>query len=156
LFVACLLPEQPSLADYVAARVVVVDRQSAKVLGSIGLPNGATGARGIAISPDGKWAFVTHILARFTVHTSQPEQGWINTNALSILDVAAQKLHATVLLDDVDHGAANPWAVAVSADSKALFVTHAGTHELSVINLPAMFARIAAAEDDPINRLSFL
>src|SRR5581483_8857691 len=119
-------------------------------------PNGATSAGGIAISPDGKWAVVTHILSRFTVHTTQPEQGWINTNALSILDVKLQKLHATVLLDDVDNGAANPWAVAVSADSKTLFVTLAGTHELSVIEIPAMLRRIAASEDDPVNRLSFL
>jgi mono/diheme cytochrome c family protein len=156
LFVTCLLPEQPALAAYVAARVVVVDRTSGKVVSSIGLPNGATSARGIAISPDGRWAFVAHILARFTVHTSQAEQGWMNTNAVSILDVRARKLYATVLLDDVDHGAANPWAVAVSADSKTLFVTHAGTHELSVIDIRAMLKRIAESPDDPINRLSFL
>jgi mono/diheme cytochrome c family protein len=156
LFITCLLPEQSSLAPYVAARVVVVDTAAAKAISSIGLPNGATGVRGIAVSPDGKWAFVTHILARYTVHTTQPEQGWINTNALSILDVKSLKRHATVLLDDVDNGAANPWAVAVSADSRTLFVTHAGTHELSVIDIPAMLRRIAESEDDPANRLSFL
>jgi hypothetical protein len=156
LFVACLLPEQASTAPHIAARVVVVDTATGAVERSILLPNGSTGVRGIATSPDGRWAFVTHILARYTVHTSQIEQGWINTNAVSILDVPGRKLHATFLLDDVDNGAANPWAVAVSADSKRLFVTHAGTHELSVIDIPALLYRVAEAGSDAVDRLSFL
>jgi len=157
IFVACLLPEQAATAEHVGARVVVVDRAARRVTRSILLPSGSTGLRGIAISGDGRWAFVTHLLARYTVHTAQLEQGWMNTNALSILDVGRQKLHATVVLDDLDCGAANPWGVAVSPDSRTLYVTHAGTHELSVIDVDAMLKRIAAAPaGEPANRLSFL
>ena len=156
LFVACHLPEQAATAARVAARIVVVDTASRTPAASILLPNGATGVKDIAVSPDGRWAFVTHILARYTVHTSQLEQGWMNTNAVSILDVRARKWHGAALLDDVDNGAANPWGVAVSADSKKLYVTHAGTHELSVIDVPAMLARIAAAGEESMDRLSFL
>jgi len=102
-------------------------------------------------------AFVTHILARYTVHTTQLEQGWMNTNAVSVLDLGRRKLHATVLLDDVDRGAANPWGVAVSPNSKTLYVTHAGTDELSVIDVAAMLGRVAAAAPgEPANHLSFL
>jgi len=155
-FVADLLPEQPSTAEHVASRVSVRDSESGRLITSILLPNGSTGVRGLAISPNGKWAFATHILARYTVHTTQLEQGWINTNALSIINVPGRMLHATVLLDDVDDGAANPWAVAVSPDSRTVYVTHAGTHELSVIDLPALLARIDGHEGDPANRLSFL
>ena len=39
---------------------------------------------------------------------------------------------------------------------RRLYVTHAGTDELSVIEIPALLRRIAEAEDDPANRLSFL
>lgn len=157
IFVACLLPEQAALDSHVAARVVVVDAAARKVAASILLPSGSTAARGITVSPDGRWAFVTHLVARYTVHTTQVEQGWMNTNAVSILDVRRKRLHATVVLDDLDRGAANPWGVAVSPDSKTLYVTHAGTHELSVIDIPAMLERIAASPADaPANRLSFL
>ncbi len=156
VYVTCHLPEQPALADHVAAKVAVLDIQSRAVSAVILLPNGSTGVRSLAISPDGRHAFVPHLLARYTLHTTQLEQGWMNTNALSIIDVAAQRLRATVLLDDVDHGAANPWAVAVSPDSTTLYVTHAGTHEISLIDLPALLDRIATSEVDPSTQLSFL
>jgi DNA-binding beta-propeller fold protein YncE len=157
IFVACLLPEQAMLDAHVAARVVIVDAPGRRVAGSISLPDGSTGVRGIAVSGDGRWAFVTHILARYTVHTTQLEQGWMNTNAVSVLDLGRRKLHATVLLDDVDRGAANPWGVAVSPNSKTLYVTHAGTDELSVIDVAAMLGRVAAAAPgEPANHLSFL
>ncbi|MCH5373998.1 MAG: c-type cytochrome, partial [Planctomycetes bacterium] len=61
---------------------------------------------------------------------------------LSIVDVPARKLFATVLLDDVDHGAANPHGVA--CDGNRLVVTHAGTHEVSAINADALHEKLAA------------
>ena len=39
------------------------------------------------MSPDGRFAYVTHILSRYQVPTTQLERGWMNTNALSILDL---------------------------------------------------------------------
>ena len=50
-----------------------------------------------------------------------------------------------MLLDDVDAGAANPWGVACTADGATLCVTHAGTHELSVINTADLMKKLAAA-----------
>jgi mono/diheme cytochrome c family protein len=50
----------------------------------------------------------------------------------------------SVLLDDVDRGGANPWATAWSEDGLWLCVTHAGTHELSVIDFPALLKKLAA------------
>jgi mono/diheme cytochrome c family protein len=57
----------------------------------------------------------------------------------------------TVLLDNVDSGAANPWGVAWSADSKTVCVALAGTHELSVTDFPGLLAKLAKlpAELDP-------
>jgi len=102
LFVANLLPAGAADADYVAAEVSVIDTATRKVTGTIQLPNGSTGLRGICVSPDGKHAYVTHILARYQLPTTQLERGWMNTNALSIIDVSKCKLLNTVLLDDVD------------------------------------------------------
>jgi mono/diheme cytochrome c family protein len=92
----------------------------------------------------------------------------MNTNALSVIDTARKKLVNTVLLDDVDLGAANPWDVTCTADGKYICVTHAGTHELSVIDRAAMhekLEKVAAGEKvsevslsaaDVPNDLSFL
>jgi len=71
----------------------------------------------------------------------------MNTNALSIINAKSRQLVDTVLLDDVDYGAANPWAVACTGDSKYICVTHAGTHELSVIDAAAMLDKIKKHHD---------
>lgn len=168
LFVTNELPAGASDGDYAAAEISVIDTASNKVISAIQLPNGSTAVKDITISPDGKHAYATHILARYQLPTTQLERGWMNTNALTIIDVPAKKYVNTVLLDDVDLGAANPWSVACTADGKFICVTTAGTHELSVIDrakLHDKLARAAAGEkvsdasssaDDVPNDLSFL
>ncbi|MEI7836917.1 MAG: SMP-30/gluconolactonase/LRE family protein, partial [Planctomycetota bacterium] len=168
LFVANLLPAVPADADYVSAAVTVIDPRKNAVIGQIALPSGSTALRGMTMAADGKTLFVTHTLGRYQLPTTQLERGWMNTNALSVIDVAGRKLVNTVLLDDVDLGSANPWGLAVGADGKALVVAQSGTHEISVIDLPGLMDRLAkvakgekvtsvsAAAADVPNDLSFL
>ncbi len=144
LFVGNQLPHGPANGDSVACNVSVIDARKSAFEIDIRLPNGSTGLQGITVSPDGRFVFVSHILARYTVPTTQLERGWINTNAVSIIDARYRTLTETVLLDDVDHGAANPWAIACTSDGKLLCVTHAGTHELSVIELRPLLDKIFA------------
>ena len=92
--------------------------------------------REVKISPDGRLAAVTHNLARFQLPTTQLDRGWMNTAALTLIDVATLSVINTVLLDDLDRGAANPWAIGWAPDGRTLVVTHAGTHDLSVIDVP--------------------
>jgi mono/diheme cytochrome c family protein len=66
----------------------------------------------------------------------------MNTNALSVIDATQRKLLNTVLLDDVDLGAANPWGVTTTADGKMICVSHAGTHELSVIDADGLLDKL--------------
>jgi len=144
LFVANHLPAGRSDQDVVAAAVSVIDARARAVLKHIPLPSGSTLLRGVCVSPDGRFAAVTHVLARFHLPTTQLERGWIMTSALSLIDVARMQLLNTVLLDNIDRGAANPWAVAWTADGRSICVTHAGTHELSVIEAPALLAKLAS------------
>lgn len=129
--------------DVVASSVSVIDLAAGKVSKEIILPSGSTLLRDIRISPDGKYAVVAHVLARFHLPTTQVERGWINTSAGSIIDVANLKLINTVLFDSIDAGAATPWAVAWSGDGRQLLVTHAGTHELSVVDFPGLLEKLA-------------
>lgn len=143
LFVANHIHAGRSDVDIVTASVSIFDTTGRRVLKEILLPNGSTLLRGITISPDGKYAAVTHILARFHLPTTQIERGWINNNALSLIDVAKLERLNTVLLDNVDAGAGNPWGVAWTADGKRICVAHAGTHELSVIDAAALLEKLA-------------
>jgi YVTN family beta-propeller protein len=142
LYVGNMLPYGPASADSVACNISVINAKTTAFEIDIVLPNGSTGLHGIIISPDGRFVFASHILGRYTVPTTQLERGWINTNAISIIDAGRKGLIETVLLDDVDYGAANPWALACTSDSKYLCVTLAGIHELSVIEIAAMIDKI--------------
>ena len=158
LLVANHLPAGPADGDYIAAVVSVVDTAAGKEVNQIALPNGSSSVAGIAISPDGRYAAVTHILGRINLPPTQVERGWMNTNALSIIDVPKRALLNTVLLDGVDSGAANPWGVSWSRDGKRIAVTHAGTHELSVIDAPGLLGKLAkaAAPAEVPNDLAFM
>jgi YVTN family beta-propeller protein len=157
LFVANHLPAGAADRDFIGAVVSVIEFPEGKV-SSIQLPNGSTGLRGICVSPDGRYVYTTHILARYQLPTTQLDRGWINTNALSIIDVKKRALLNTVLLDDVNLGAANPWDV--KCTDSHIVVSHAGTHELSVIDQPALLARLSALDEakaaDVPNDLAFL
>ena len=142
LFVGNLLPVGPSDGEYIATAISIIDTGENKVVATVKLPNGATSLRGMCVSPDGKYAYAVHVLGRYQVPTTQLERGWMNTNAMSVVDTASKTLVNTILLDDVDLGAANPWGVICSADGKYLCVTHAGTHEISIIDRAALHDRL--------------
>jgi len=148
VLVANHLPAGRADADDVAAVVTIIDVRTNQTT-TVRLPNGASGLRGISVSPDGKYAYVTHILARYELPTIQVDYGWMNANALSVIDTKEKNLLSTVLLDDMYLGAANPWDVACTTDGKWICVTHAGTHELSVIDAPALMKKLLAMPVNP-------
>lgn len=136
LFVTNYLPAQRADLDYVAACVSVIRMDDFTKVKDIQLANGSNALRGICMTPDGKYMYVSHNLGRFTVPTSQLQQGWMNTSAFSIIDVAAQKFLGAVVVDEPERGAAGIWNIA--CDDETLFITHSGTHEISVIDHQAM------------------
>lgn len=132
LFVNNALPAQRADVDYVSSEVSVIDISNFSVVKSIRLENGSNALRGICMSTDGKYVFVSHNLGRFQVPTSQLNQGWMNTNAISIIDVPTLNFVGSVLLDEPDRGAAGIWGIA--CDDTRLYVTHSGTHDISIID----------------------
>jgi len=145
LFVNNSLPAQRSDEEYVTSEVSAIDLASFKVTRNIRLENGSNALRGICISVDGRYVFVSHNLGRFQVPTSQLNQGWMNTNALSILDVPSLSFVGSLLLDEPDRGAAGIWGVV--CDESRLFVTHSGTHDLSLIDLEMLRKKLDSYPD---------
>ncbi len=141
IVVANHLPADRADMFFVTAVVSVIDAKSLETT-TIRLPNGATGLRDACISPDGRFTYVTHIVSNYELVPSQVDNGWTNTNAVSVIDVAERKLLNTVGLDDMYLGAANPWGVGLSGDGRWLCVGHYGTHELSLIDLPGTLRRL--------------
>ncbi len=146
LFAANFLPAGPSNAERVNSVISVIDLQQQNAI-NIDLPNGSNSIGGMTLSPDGRYIYLSHILARYQVPTTQIERGWINTNALSIIDVEKKELLASVLLDDIDLGFTNPRAIHVTPDGTSLIVTSFGGNELSLINRQLLHELVINAED---------
>lgn len=142
VFVANHLPTGRSDVNYVSAVVSLISNRELEVIKEIKLPNGSNSLNSITISPDGNHLYISHILANYQMPTTQLEKGWMNTNALSIIDADKMTYYATALLDDVDKGAANPHGVSVTPDGNKILVTLAGTDELCILDRKMLHRKI--------------
>lgn len=118
------------------------------------LPDGSSAVRGSALTEDGRHVLFTHNLARYHLPATQMDRGWMNAAALSVFETSTGIRLNTVLLDDPNEGAANPWGVAVNGTWIA--VAHAGTHEISLVPRAAFFERLLAYEGDATGDLGFM
>jgi len=158
LAVGNLVPLQSSLESPVCALVTLVDLQRDEIVEHIPLSDGAQSIEDVCFSKNGDMLYVTHLLSRYFFPTTQLERGWMNTNAVSLINIPARKYHTTLLLDDVYLGAANPCGMTLSTDGDKLFVAASGTHELIAVSLPPVLEKIKQQSHlaELANNLSFL
>lgn len=145
VYVAAHLPEEAATSACVASDVGVHRQSDLSAVTSINLINGSTDGRGITTSPDGKYVYVSHTLGRYNVATTHLDRGWVYTNAVSVIDAGTNALLATVLLDDIDRGAANPWGIVCTEDTLAVAV--AGTDEIITLDTEKMLKSIRKCDD---------
>lgn len=107
------------------------------------LPKGSKLKRGSCTTPDGKYTYLVHMIGRHWLPVTQVDRGWCHNAALSVFDAKTGRYLNTVLLDDPDLGAAEPWDVI--CDEREIVVAHSGSSELSFIDRRALEAKIEAA-----------
>jgi len=144
----CNYPDDKDADIYVAAEVTIINIADGKTQ-SINLPNGSGALHGMCMSPDGRYVYITEIIARFLLPTTQVERGWMNTAGIAIIDTTQLGTEKrgyvnSVLIDDVDLGAGNPWGITTSADGKKIYVAVAGTSELITIDAVEMHKKLDA------------
>ncbi len=143
-----LLPAGRANQPDSASVISILDLEGAVYLGDVRLPPGSTAVRQIAISNDGHFAYVTHVLGRTSVPSTQLERGWVNTNALTILDLRTHTRYATVLLDNPVRGAADPWGIALTPDGKTLWVSLSGVHEVAKLDMERLATYLSGGLPD--------
>ena len=63
----------------------------------------------------------------------------MNTSAFSVIDVDKQEFLGAIVVDEPERGAAGIWSIACNDES--VFISHSGTHEISVIDHKAMLEK---------------
>ena len=145
LYVGCRLQDGKNTDEVLSSKIVKIDMTTDRVVKTIALQDGATNVRGMAVSPDGKWVYVTHTVARYTYPISQLDRGWVNTNGFSVIETATDQA-VGYLLDDVELGAGNPWDVEVAEEGKTLIFSIAGTGELITVDQGELQSRTGKTE----------
>lgn len=135
VYVACHLPDDRANADKVSASISVIDTKTNTFVKNIELVNGAGNVKDIVAAHDGKKLYLSHIVSRYQYPTTQLDAGWVNTNAVTIIDASTDAVDYTFLLDDIEHGAANPWGIEISDDGNLLYCVLSGTDELVRVEL---------------------
>jgi YVTN family beta-propeller protein len=142
LLVSNRLSAMPATDPKTTAFVSVIDTATLKVVAEKKSAEPMHVVQQTAVSPDGRYAYTVHLRPNFNITPAQLGQGWIETNALTIIPLERDEPPMTVLLDNLTSGAGNPYGVAVSKDGTTLYVTHTGIQQVSVINLPKLHAMI--------------
>jgi DNA-binding beta-propeller fold protein YncE len=142
-----LIPAGPATNPPSSAVISLIDLDLGRNEGNVPLPGGCSNVRQVRVSADGRWAYVVHTQGRTTLPATQVERGWVNTNALSIIDLAGKQTYATVLLDTLNEGAADPWGIALAPDGKTAWVTIAGVQQIAKIELAKLHEYLPAGGD---------
>ncbi len=152
LLVANHLPNTRVDSDFggkIGAVLTVIDTDTYDTT-AIDLPNGSSSVRGICVTPDGNYAFVTHLLSNFENVPFRVDMGWINVNVTSVIDLREMRSRSTIGLDELHMGSANPWGVACNQDGTTVCVASSGTHELSVITTSDLVGDVARRTMSPL------
>jgi len=165
LYIGCLLTDDVANTSDTRAKVCVIDTSKDELTKTIELCNGAGSVRGIVADSTGSTVYVTHIVAHYQLPTTQLDGGWVNTNAVSVIDTKTKKVQYAFTLDDVELGAANPWGIDISDDDKYLYVAISGNNQISRVSLSKLSTLVrtvkngnsiyAKSLDDIVNQLNF-
>ena len=165
LYIMDLVPQDRADDIDVACQIYIYDIITGRLQKRIKLPSGSNAIKGSCLSKDKRYLYLTHIIGRFYIPAKTVKKGWMNTNALSIVDLESDSLLASVLLDFPNRGCANPWGVCASLDGQELAIALSGTDELLLIDRVGMHRLVdqkikhysyGVALEEMCNDLSFL
>ena len=154
LYVGGHLPVGAVNDGSVSCEVVCVDLDEMKVDDIITMVSGSTNLKDIALSPDGEYLYVSHALGRWNVATTHVDRGWIYTNAVTEIRTFDNTVMATMLVDDLDLGAANPWGIDISDGSIVLSVS--GTRELMILDRVGLREKIDGVHSGKVGGNGYL
>jgi len=153
------LPAGAATDPQMSSSLSLVDLDKGAKVADIRLPAGGACLHKVAVSSDAKWVYAVHTVGRTNLPTTQLERGWVNTNAMSVIDLAKKEVYATLLLDRPSEGAADPWGLVLSKDNKTAYISLSGVHQLAKIDLETLHKLLAgevpnppAAANDPYKR----
>ena len=135
-----------------SSEITVIDTARQTVVERKQLHNVA-GVFHLAISADGRLGVATVLRPKNLVPLAHVEHGWVFGDSLTLFgaDVGAT---VQVPIDELDRYYALPWGVAITPDKSKIFVTTAGSENVTVIDVSKLLAFARTSSRPFINDLS--
>ena len=146
LVVANRVTDMPANQSFSHANARIIDLTTGE-LTVVELTDTINLLQDVAISPDGRYAFISAVSCKFTQITGQVTGGWLAENCVVCVDVEEGKNADNFFLDDSGFGSGNPWGVACTSDGDYLVVTLSGTDEVVYMPLRRMIEKIKNRPD---------
>jgi YVTN family beta-propeller protein len=124
------------------SEITVIDTVTRRVIDREPLHNVA-GVFHLAISQDGKLGVAAHLRPKNLIPLAHVEHGWAFTDSLVLFGPDAGGV-IQVPLDELERYFAVPFGVAIAPDKSNVFVSAAGSDNITVINVPALLKFIRA------------
>ncbi len=124
------------------SEITVIDTARQRVVARSSLHN-VGGVFHIALSKNGRLGVAAQLRPKNLIPMAHVEHGWVFGNSLSLFGEEIGGL-MQVPLDELDRYFALPYGVAIAPDAGKVFVSAAGSNNVTVIDVPALlhFARL--------------
>lgn len=146
LVVSNSLPHQKSTDSLVISSTIsLVNTQNNEVVNVPlfldGKVFGTHSVFGIAITNNGKYAFVSHLIGQINIPATRIDFGWVHLNCMSLIDIENKKLLNCFTIDEMsDLGAGNPWDIEITDDDKYVCIAHSGSEQVSIYDVDSLIA----------------
>ncbi|MDO4559218.1 MAG: hypothetical protein Q4C47_09645, partial [Planctomycetia bacterium] len=145
-----IFPGTVSLVDVPGFLTTDASHDENTGLTTIRTTNGTSCLYDLAIAPDGRFAYIPHVLGHPTQNTGQIEMGWIINNGIAVIDLQKREFVNTLLLDEGGIGMADPRGIVLSEDGRTLAVTFCGRHEVGISDVPSALEAMRISYPNPI------
>ena len=134
------------------SEITVIDTERQMVVERKVLHNVA-GVFHVALSSDGKLGVAAQLRPKNLVPLAHVEHGWVFGDSLTLFgqDVGDP---VQIPIDELDRYYALPWGIAIAADKSKIFLTTAGSENVTVIDVPRLLKTVHSRHQSFANDLS--
>jgi len=103
---------------------------------------GSAGVFHVALSNDGRLGIAAEIRPNNLIPLAHVEHDWAFVNSLAVFGADAGGKVAHMPLDELDHVFSLPYAVAISADKKFIYVSASSSNEVGVVDIAKLLRMV--------------
>jgi YVTN family beta-propeller protein len=139
-----IYPEPAEFRMTPQSEITVIDTEKQVVIDRPRLP-GAAGVFHVGFSADGRLGAVAVLRPKNLVPMAHVAHGWVMGNSLAVFGPDAGE-PVMLPLDELDRYFTPPFAVAITPDKSALFVSTTGSDSVTVIDVGRMFRLLKSSD----------